>query len=127
MFITIDSSQIEMDFERLYPEATKNFYNRFPLLHQKLTKFIENAVAKDKAHKLLFDEYNNTTDGQQKDYLLCMLLPIIIQTNYRVKGNYKPSVKESQDSFILEVQVSCTHYSNPTPLKNQIIFKDNFL
>lgn len=90
----------------MYPGATKNFYSWFPLLHQKLDKVIKDAVSKDKTYQSLFDAYENEKDGHRKDYLLCMLLPIIIQTNYRIKGNWKPSVKETQDSFILEVQVS---------------------
>lgn len=89
----------------MYPGATSNFYARFPLLHHKLEKFIADAVSKDKAYSPLCEAYKSATDGHRKDYLLCMLMPLVIQTNYRVKGNWKPSIKETQDSFILEVEV----------------------
>lgn len=99
-------TQLELDFEKMHPGATSSFYSRFPLLHNKLDKLISSAVSKDKAYQPLYDAYITTSDGDKKDYLLCLLLPVIIQTNYRVKGNWKPSVKETQDSFILEVEVS---------------------
>lgn len=98
--------QIELDFERLYPGATSSFYSRFPLLHNKLDKLISSAVTKDKAFQPLYDAYSHTSDGNKKDYLLCLLLPLIVQTNYRIKGSWKPSVRETQESFILEVEVS---------------------
>ncbi|XP_062716968.1 uncharacterized protein LOC109408064 [Aedes albopictus] len=97
---------IELDFERLYPGATSSFYSRFPLLHNKLDKLISSAVTKDKAFQPLYDAYSHTSDGNKKDYLLCLLLPLIVQTNYRIKGSWKPSVRETQESFILEVEVS---------------------
>ncbi|XP_062712383.1 uncharacterized protein LOC115267960 [Aedes albopictus] len=95
---------IELDFEKMFPGTTSNFYTWFPMLHQKLNNLIKSAVSKDKAYQPLYEAYQKATDGQRKDYYLCMLLPVIIQTNYRVKGSWKPSVKETQDSFILEVQ-----------------------
>ncbi|XP_055526733.1 uncharacterized protein LOC129719439 isoform X2 [Wyeomyia smithii] len=97
---------IDLDFERMHPGATSNFYARFPLLHQKLETHIRCAVSKDKTYLPLLEAYETSMDGDKKDYLLCMLLPLILQTNYRVKGNWKPSVRETQNSFILEVETA---------------------
>nr|XP_029708403.1 uncharacterized protein LOC115254856 [Aedes albopictus] len=92
------------DFERLHPEAERKFYLRFPSLHQKLRKHIE-KVGETKAHESIYNEYMGATEGEYKNLLLCSFLPLILQTNYRVKGKWRPSVKEAQMSFILEVQV----------------------
>nr|XP_029717964.1 uncharacterized protein LOC115260800 [Aedes albopictus] len=95
---------ISSDFDRLFPDAARKFYLRFPSLHSKLQKHIEKTCG-TKLYEDTYKEYMTATDGEYKNYLLCTFLPVILQTNYRVKGNWRPSIKEAQQSFILEVQV----------------------
>lgn len=94
--------QLSSDFDRLHPDATRKFYLRFPLLHQKLQNHLEKAGI-HKVHGEKYKQYIETTHGEYKNYLLCTFLPVIIPTNYRIKGKWRPSLKESQMSLILEV------------------------
>lgn len=80
---------------------------RFPMLHEKLKNQIQKACELKNNHEM-YQEYLKANDGEYKNVLLCTFLPLILQTNYRVKGNWRPSVKETQSSFIMAVQVNFT-------------------
>lgn len=101
--------QLSNDFERLFPNATNNFYQEFPLLHDQLTPFLMKVKKSDK-NEARYELYKKSPKGNEiKNLLLVYFLPLLVKTDYKLKGsNWRPSVTDAQKFFLTEVLVSNT-------------------
>uniref|UniRef100_A0A8D8KAP2 (northern house mosquito) hypothetical protein n=2 Tax=Culex pipiens TaxID=7175 RepID=A0A8D8KAP2_CULPI len=100
----IGGNLIISDFDVMYPGATNSFFLNFHKLHDVLKPFLKTAHKSDK-NDTRYRMYKQAPDDSSlRDLLLCYFLPLIIQTDYKIKGsNWRPSVTDAQKYFLMEI------------------------
>lgn len=108
--------QIELDFEKLHP-GKDLFCGKFQNFIDKIVPFYKTYI-KDASSIELFMKLDGLTDNNSIDYILIILLtsvilPTVIHSSENNKKKvWKPTILDSQNFFILRVEVFTTFLLN---------------